>query len=127
MKIPVVSKTEIGDLVITFNEMIKGLKESHTVLEESKTVLEIRVEARTKELKKLTEGLEEEIKKRIKEIQEKMQELEKFHRLAVGRELKMIELKEEIKKLKENLKHKSIIIIFLITIYIFSPEKIKIL
>ena len=42
-----------------------------------------------------------EIKKKEEELQEKMEELEKFNRLAVGRELKMIELKEEIKKLKE--------------------------
>jgi hypothetical protein len=34
--------------------------------------------------------------------------LEKFQKIAVGRELKMIELKKEIKKLKEELeKYKS--------------------
>ena len=71
-------------------------------LEEAKGVLEIKVEAGTKELEGLVEHQEEIIKERTKEIQERMEELEKFHRLAVGRELKMIELKEEIKKLKEN-------------------------
>jgi len=35
-----------------------------------------------------------------------MEELEKFNRLAVGRELKMIELKEEIERLKKEEKDK---------------------
>jgi len=45
--------------------------------------------------------LEEQVKERTKELQEKVEELERFHRLAVGRELKMIELKKEIEKLKK--------------------------
>ena len=104
VKIPVVSKTEIGELAETFNEMIKDLRESHTALEEARAVLEIKVKARTRELRELAEGLEEEVKRRTKEIQERMAELEKFQRLAVGRELKMVELKKEIKKLEEELK-----------------------
>ena len=96
------TKDEIGDLATSFNKMTEDLKRSHTALEESKAVLEIKVEARTKELKELMEKQEEIIKERTKEIQEKMEELERFNKLAVGRELKMIELKEEIKKLKKN-------------------------
>ena len=42
---------------------------------------------------------EKEAKKRIKE-------LEKFHRLTVDRELKMVELKKEVKELKEKQKNK---------------------
>ena len=103
VKIPVVSKTEIGELAETFNEMIKDLRESHTALEEARAVLEVKVEARTKELRELTEGLEEEVKRRTAEVQERMKELERFHRLAVGRELKMVELKKEIEKLKKEL------------------------
>jgi PAS domain S-box-containing protein len=53
------------------------------------------------ELKKLQLDLDEKIKERTKELQERIEELEKFHRLAVERELKMIELKEEIEKLKK--------------------------
>jgi len=106
LKIDVKSKTEIGELADTFNEMTKDLRESHTALEEAKTVLEIKVQARTKELRELAEGLEEEVKRRTKEIQEKMAELERFQRLAVGRELKMIELKKEIERLKEELEKK---------------------
>jgi hypothetical protein len=71
--------------------------------EMARTTLEIKVEARTKELKELSENLEEQVKVRTKELQEKIEELERFHGLAVGRELKMISLKEEIEKLKKEL------------------------
>lgn len=72
-------------------------------LEEAKSVLEIKVEDRTKELRGLAESLEEQIRERTKELQNKVEELEKFNRLAVGRELKMVELKKEIKKLESEL------------------------
>jgi len=55
------------------------------------------------EFKKLQEGLEEKVKGRTQELQEKIEELERLQRLAVGRELKMVALKEEIEKLKEEL------------------------
>lgn len=55
------------------------------------------------ELKKLQKELEEKVKERTEELQEKIEELEKFQKLAVGRELKMVELKEEIEMLKERL------------------------
>jgi len=55
------------------------------------------------DIKILQENLEKKVKERTKELQEKVEELEKFHKLTVGRELKMIELKKEIKKLKEEL------------------------
>ena len=70
-------------------------------LEEERATLEVKIKARTKELEELAKGLEGKVNERTKELEEKMEELEKFNKLAVGRELKMIELKEEIEKLKK--------------------------
>lgn len=83
---------------------ITRIKEYQRELEEAKAVLEIKVEARTEKLKELAESLENQVKQRTKELQEKVNEFERFNRLAVGRELKMVELKKELKKLKEKLK-----------------------
>jgi len=54
------------------------------------------------EIKKFQESLEEKVEERTQELQKKVKELERFYKLAVDRELKMIELKKEIKKIKKN-------------------------
>ena len=102
-KVDIRTGDEIEQLAKEFNRMAERLGQSKAALEESKAVLEIKVAARTKELKELAESLEEQVKGRTKELQEKMKELERFNRLAVGRELKMIELKKEIAKLQKEL------------------------
>ena len=55
------------------------------------------------ELKRFQRQLEEKVEERTKQLKEKVEELERFNSLAVGRELKMIELKQEIEKLKNEL------------------------
>lgn len=75
-------------------------------LEESEQILKVKVRARTRQLEELAESLRKESDKKTKELQEKVKELERFNKLAIGRELKMIELKKEIKKLKEELEKK---------------------
>jgi len=72
-------------------------------LEKTKSSLEDNVAQRTKELREMTQTLEQQVKDRTKELQEKVEESERINRLAVGRELRMIELKEKIKKLEQNL------------------------
>jgi len=83
-----------------------NLLEAQEEIEIARGTLEIKVKARTMELEELTQGLEEQVKERTKELQVKVEELEKFNKLVVGRELKMVELKEEIAKLKKELESK---------------------
>jgi len=105
-KIETKSRDELGELASYFNEMTQQLKQTKSALEETKETLEIKISARTKELEELAETREGIIEQRTKELQERLEELEKFYQLAVGRELKMIELKKRIKELKEKLEKK---------------------
>ncbi len=69
-------------------------------IEKAKQSLEEQVAARTEELQELNKNLEGEVAKRTKELESKLFELERFNKVAVDRELKMIELKEEIARLR---------------------------
>lgn len=84
-------------------ESFKKLIQKEKELQEAGAVLEIKVDARTQELRELSETLEEQVRERTKKLEEKMAELENFNKLAVGRELKMMELKNEIRQLKKQL------------------------
>ncbi len=52
------------------------------------------------ELRKLKDNLEKQVEEKTKELQERVAELERFHEATVNRELRMKELREEIKRLK---------------------------
>ena len=88
LNISVEAKTgdEIELLAKSFNRMAEDLRKSRQKLEEwGKT-------------------LKDKVKEKTEELQERVEELEKFNKVAVGRELKMIELKKEIEDLKKRLK-----------------------
>lgn len=54
------------------------------------------------QLKEYTKSLSKEVAKRTAELEARVLELERINRLLLSREIKMIELKNEIKKLKSN-------------------------
>jgi len=82
------------------NFLDKENREKKQELEKGKKDLEKKVEERTVALKKLAESLEDNVKQRTVELQDKVEELEKFQKISIGRELKMIEMKNEIEVLK---------------------------
>ncbi len=103
-----------GDTFFKFlQEKIEALQKIRRILEEERTSLEIRVRARTRELWEERKSLEKKVKERTKELEKgkkelakRIIELERFHKVAVGRELKMKVLKKEIERLKKELSKK---------------------
>ncbi len=63
--------------------------------------LAIQYKRAEKQLCKLNEELEQRVKQRTAELEAKNIELEKMNKMFVGRELRMVELKERIKTLQE--------------------------
>jgi len=60
------------------------------------------------ESKKFQKTLQTQVQQKTQALQEKIAELESFNRLAVGRELKMMELKQEIEKLRKEMTEESV-------------------
>ncbi len=90
--VPILVKDEVLAVLVFF------MFESR---EEDKHLVEV-ISAVAKQLGSLLQRkrMYEELQKAYAKLQKQVEELEIFHRVAVGRELKMVELKEEIKKLE---------------------------
>jgi len=77
-KIDIVSNDEIGDLVAAFNKMTKNLRLHR-------------------------ENLEKTVAERTKELNKKIGELERYRKVTINRELKMVELKKKINELHKSM------------------------
>jgi PAS domain S-box-containing protein len=106
----------IGDFSKTFKQHLEEKEgqvlEAKVITKEGKIKdVMIKVCIINTEGKKIIQGIfhditkrkktEEDLEKLNKELHSRLEELERFNRLAVGRELKMIELKKRIKELEE--------------------------
>lgn len=87
-RISIKSKDEIGELAAGFNSMAESLKRSNERMAE------------------YNKKLEEKVNQRTKKLQKNMEELSKFNKMTVNREIKMIELKGKIKELEDKLANK---------------------
>lgn len=114
--------TTIGALAVLFfvgffsntfytllNNKIRELEKTRKTLEKTKIILKIEFRKKTEEAEEGKIKLEAEVKGKTKEleekrkaVQEKVKELEKFHAVAVEREIKMINLKREISKIRKS-------------------------
>ena len=103
----IMSAAMIGIITNNLQKHFMALVESQDEIEAARATLEVRVTARTKELKSLAETLDDQVKQRTGELNEKVKELERFQKFTVGRETRMIELKVRIKELEEELGKKS--------------------
>lgn len=54
------------------------------------------------QLKEYTKNLTREVSKRTAELERRVKELERMNKIMIGREIKMIELKAELKRLKKH-------------------------
>ncbi|MFH1287721.1 MAG: HAMP domain-containing protein [bacterium] len=121
------SKDEIGELAGSFNKMAQDLKTSRKEIEDYSRILEKKVAERTEELRHTNEELEttnEELRQTNEELESLAEELrvaneaaqkarqlaekkaddfERFNKVAVGREIKMKELKIKIAELEKKL------------------------
>ncbi|MFH1783683.1 MAG: HAMP domain-containing protein [bacterium] len=122
------SNDEIGDLADSFNGMVEQIQAAQELIQAQNQELAAsnqelisgneELQATTEELREANEqlrdfrqGLEEQIRERMKELQNakteleaKVQQLERFNRIAVGRELRMRELKKKFDEFK--MKHR---------------------
>lgn len=76
-------------------------------LQEKATLLEVEIEKRQEaqeELERLNTTLEQRVKERTAELEEKNAELYRMNKVFVGRELRMVELKERIKELENSIR-----------------------
>lgn len=108
---------ECTELLVALNLMIDDLRETVgknvelvKALEKEKAGLEEKVKERTNDIDAANQQLRaanqqmnaanQQLSAAQKNLQDKLLELERFNKVAVGRELKMVELKEEIARLK---------------------------
>ena len=95
---------KIGEKTILLNARQIDINKTHMIVLAMEDIT-VRKELEQK-LAEYTTGLELKVAERTGEIAEKVKDLESLNKVMVGRELKMIELKEELKNLRAKLEIK---------------------
>lgn len=86
------------------NRRAKRIAEGMTTeIRETKDNLEKTVEERTQEIRKMRDELEVNVMERTNELRTKIHELEEMNRITTGREIRVIELKQEVNTLSKKI------------------------
>jgi nitrate/nitrite-specific signal transduction histidine kinase len=113
-RLEIKTQDEVGDLGVSFNKMAselqglyenmdKKIKEKTEDVQKRNVDLEEVVWARTAELEKTKSNLKKQIEEQTGELREKLEQIESFNKMVVGRELKMMEIKRENEEMKNKL------------------------
>ena len=89
---------------LKYRRIVGELNKSKKFLEESRAVLEVRVKARTRQLREQARSLRKENERKTQDLKKRIREMERFQNLTVGREIRMRELKKEVKKMEAQLR-----------------------
>jgi nitrogen fixation/metabolism regulation signal transduction histidine kinase len=96
-KLDIRKKDEMGEIAVAFNNMTEDLNRSRKDLQDYAANLEVKVKGRTQEM----EDKNLELEKLNLELKDKYQFIERMNELMVNRELKMVQLKDELEALKK--------------------------
>ncbi|MEK7160821.1 MAG: hypothetical protein AAB724_02215 [Patescibacteria group bacterium] len=91
----------ISDTYDNYDKDRKFLERSFDLSSKEFLGLNNRVLKLLEELKVEKESVDQKVVERTQELEERMADLKRFQKLAVDRELKMIELKKEIEEIKK--------------------------
>ncbi|MBN2142635.1 HAMP domain-containing protein [Candidatus Woesearchaeota archaeon] len=97
-------KISSGELNITIDESIKRGHDEISALALQFDTMREAIKAQKTQLMDYNENLEKKIVQRTKELERKNDELKKINEVAIGRELKMVELKKRITELESGSK-----------------------
>lgn len=87
----------IDKLDSEWKDLLQAISETYTHFDEDRAMIERSLEISSQELNETNEKLQEE----VDTAKERSADLKKLNDLMIGRELKMIELKKELQKLRK--------------------------
>ena len=95
------TKDEFEELARSFNKIAEDLEKSRQDAHQAEGVADVRVRAKTQALEETINNLEQKVKNRAQDLQNMIQESERLQCVAKTRESEIMELKREIKQLKD--------------------------
>jgi methyl-accepting chemotaxis protein len=98
------TRDEISELARVFNEIADNLEKSKSQTESAEKATDIKVRARTQELKETIDALEQKVRNRTIEYERIMGEVQKLQQNAKGNEMETEELKKQLNGLRSTVK-----------------------